>query len=254
MSGVSTASRASMRPSRALYSARSMTGSRRSTAARALGVISLKSTCSGDCSSPGRSTDDVPICQCRNGLRVRSRARLAEPHEVAVGVEDHHRQPRRQQDALEQHAERVGLARAALAAPEGVPVEPLRDERDAHLGVVDEVAEVQLRVRSRQEGLHGRVLGRAQRGLRPSAPARPDALAVSPTSDPLADEPAPAGSLTTSSTKARGPPAVVELEVVADARALARGPPHDEGRARRGTPECSAAGDRSTSSFAAMRP
>ena len=68
MSGVSTASRSSMRPSRALYSARSTTGSSRSTAALARGVISLKSTCRGDCLVARAQHDDFPIPECRSRM------------------------------------------------------------------------------------------------------------------------------------------------------------------------------------------
>ena len=69
---------------------------------------------------------DVAARQRRSGARTRGlRPHFAEPHEGGVGVEDHQRQTRVREHLLEHDAERVSLARSALAAPEGVAVETL---------------------------------------------------------------------------------------------------------------------------------
>ena len=66
----------------------------------------------------------------REALRPRSRRRSArgspEPDVVRVRVEHDDPQARLHQELLEQHAERVGLAGAGLAAQEGVPAEARR--------------------------------------------------------------------------------------------------------------------------------
>src|SRR5690606_28750128 len=51
-------------------------------------------------------------------------AQLMESDEIGVRVEHHERQFGAQQQLLEQHTERIGLARSALPTPKRVSVEP----------------------------------------------------------------------------------------------------------------------------------
>ena len=129
-----------------MYSARSTTGSRRSTAALARDVQV------GEPHPQRRSARRPDAGRRRRGWRracapprVALDGLLVEPHEVAVGVEDDAwaagscRRMRSRSTP-----EGVRLAGAALAAPEGVPVEAVGHERDAHRLLAREVAEVQL--------------------------------------------------------------------------------------------------------------
>ena len=95
-------------------------------------------------------------------------AHLAEPDVVGVGVEHDDAQRRLQQQPLEQHAERVRLARARLPAQERVAVEPGGVERQRHAGDERELAGVELRA-ARRAALEPRGdlrgLGRADRAV-----------------------------------------------------------------------------------------
>lgn len=76
----------------------------------------------------GAEHPDVSFRKPRRVGVARGEASLAQPGEVAVRVEDEHRQLGLQQQLLQDHPEGVGLAAAALPHPEGVPVEALRVE------------------------------------------------------------------------------------------------------------------------------
>ena len=67
-------------------------------------------------------------------VAVGIRPQLPEPGEVGVRIEDDDLQVSVQQQLLEHDAERVGLARARLAAEEGVPPESAGIERERHAG------------------------------------------------------------------------------------------------------------------------
>ena len=113
---------------KALYSSWSRTGSSCSVAAWAWRVIVRNRIRSG--SSPSVRVESLRSTRTpRSAIRRASSSATpgqgrAEVHEVGVGVEHGHPQVGLQEEPLEEHAEGVGLARAALAAEEGVPVEP----------------------------------------------------------------------------------------------------------------------------------
>jgi hypothetical protein len=120
---------------------------------------------------------DVALGQGLGGRPARTLIELAEPDEVGVRIEDHHRQRRVGDELLEHHAERVGLARTTLTAPERVPVEALgqqarratrRCEVDPHLELC-----ARGRVQLLDRGLVDRL---EQRRLERMARARVDAL------------------------------------------------------------------------------
>ena len=112
---------------KALYSSWSRTGSSCSAAAWAWRVIVRNRIRSG--SSPSVRVESLrstrtPRSAIRRGIGLgHARQGRAEVHEVGVRVEDGHPQVGLQEEPLEQHPEGVGLARPALAAEEGVPVE-----------------------------------------------------------------------------------------------------------------------------------
>ncbi len=125
----SPAATTSCRCTSELYSSRSATGSRRSTAALDGSFMSMKRARSAVSSSPRRAEHpDVALRERLGGRAGGVGVELAEPHEVGVRVEDHDRQRGVRHDLLEHDAERVGLARAALPAPERVAVEPSRQQ------------------------------------------------------------------------------------------------------------------------------
>ena len=79
-------------------------------------------------SSPRARSTRMSRCASASAVGPAVGVELAEPHEVGVRVEDHDGQCGVRHDLLEHDAERVGLARAALPAPEGVAVEPSRQQ------------------------------------------------------------------------------------------------------------------------------
>ena len=81
----------------------------------------------------GPQHPDLLRRQPRRVLGRRIRQRLPQPDEVGVRVEHHHPQVGAEQQLLEDHAERVGLARTALAAQERVPPEALGPQPGRHL-------------------------------------------------------------------------------------------------------------------------
>ncbi len=70
---------------------------------------------------------------------------LGQVNVVRVGIENHHAQTRLRQEALEQDAERVGLAGAGLPAQKGVPAESACVELERHAGRKRELADAQRR-------------------------------------------------------------------------------------------------------------
>ena len=110
-----------------LYSPRSASGSSRSTAAWAWRGIVANRIRSGSAPVASAPSTRIPRpVQPIGCLRRCLRPGLAQPHEVGVRVEHDHAQVGVQQELLEDDAERVRLARAALAAQERVPAEALR--------------------------------------------------------------------------------------------------------------------------------
>ena len=113
---------------KALYSSWSRTGSSCSVAAWAWRVIVRNRIRSG--SSPSVRVESLRSTRTpRSAMRRASASGTpgsgrAEVDEVGVRVEDGHPQVGLQEEPLEEHPERVGLARPALAAEERVPVEP----------------------------------------------------------------------------------------------------------------------------------
>lgn len=94
----------------------------------------------------------------RRLARVRVRQGLPEPDVVAVRVEDDDRQPRAAEDPFEEDTEGIRLSRAALATPERVPVEPLRDEVDGGVLHTDHASHPQPGIRSAEHAIdRGRV-------------------------------------------------------------------------------------------------
>lgn len=81
----------------------------------------------------------VRIHHARRGTRLRQAC------EVAVRVEDEHRQLGVQQELLEHDTERIGLAAAALPDPEGVPVEASGIEIDRRVGVLERRSDGEVR-------------------------------------------------------------------------------------------------------------
>lgn len=78
--------------------------------------------------APRSEHPDVSLPQLISNFRWRIRAHFGEPYEVAIGIEDDQGQLGLQQHLLEQHAKHVRLARTALTAPEGVPVQTARNQ------------------------------------------------------------------------------------------------------------------------------
>ena len=160
---------------KALYSSWSRTGSSCSVAAWAWRVIVRNRIRSGSAPSVRveslRSTR-TPAVGDPPGVRLgHPRQRRAEVHEVGVGVEDRHPQVGLQQQPLEQHPEGVGLARPALAAEEGVPVEPAGPQ--ARLGADVTGAPGADRHRAGGRAVQAAELGWARRGPGRTAERRP---------------------------------------------------------------------------------
>src|SRR5215204_1568675 len=119
--------------SSALYSARSISGSSRMSAALTCGDMSRKRIRSESLPSPGRST------RMSRELRLAASFGSALSRAVfnrtkSVGVENDDREARLQQDPFQRDTEGEGLARTALTAPESVPVEPGWDETRHDIG------------------------------------------------------------------------------------------------------------------------
>ena len=119
----------SVRCSRVLYSSRSITGSRRRTAALERADMSMKRARNGSAPSvAGRSTR---MSRCAiasaSGPDTPSRS-SAETDEIGVGVEDHHRQRGLDDESLQHDPQRVRLPGAALPTPERVTIEPVRQQ------------------------------------------------------------------------------------------------------------------------------
>ncbi len=66
---------------------------------------------------------DVQLLQRRRRIGVHSIAHVGEPGEVAVRVDDQDGQLSAEEELFEDDAEGIGLARAALPAPERMSVE-----------------------------------------------------------------------------------------------------------------------------------
>ena len=243
-------SRSAMRRSSALYSARSTTGSSRSTAAWARrGRSSVKRTRRGSGRRRTRGTRrhgrrGVPASGWhRRPARRAARSRCwGRRPPSAAGAE---------QDALEQHAERVRLARAALAAPERVPVEPVGHERDAHRLWPARWPRWSV-VQAPRGGAGWSCPGRPERGLVPSGPLRRTRRGAA--DERAARDEAPTGGVADDLLdEGKGPMERVEPEVLAGRGRRLEGPLRTKERPS-GDSRRSAVGDRSTSSFAAMRP
>ena len=117
-----------------LYSSRFSSGSRRSTAAWARrGIVANRMPQRLRAGRRGAQHPNLLRCQPRGVLGRCPGQRLPEPDEVGVRVEHHHPQVGAEQQLLEDHPERVGLARAALAAQERVPPEALGPQPGRHL-------------------------------------------------------------------------------------------------------------------------
>ena len=112
------------------YSSRSASGSRRSRAAWCAAPDRGSATGSRPTLDPPRTRTDAAASAAALGVH----ARLAEAHEVGVRVEQHEPQVSLDQEPLEEHAERVRLARARLPAEEGVAAEATGVEPERHPG------------------------------------------------------------------------------------------------------------------------
>ena len=100
--------------------------------------------------------------------RIGVAAHLAEAHEIGVGVQHHQAQVRLGQQLLQDHPERVGLARPGLAAQERVPVEAAGIRPAGHISGLRQLAQPQLGVVPRaalEPGLHLRPGGDANQHI-----------------------------------------------------------------------------------------
>ena len=116
------------------YSSRSASGSSRITAACSAGPSSRKRTrIPAGPSAPLRtSIESVSGSEALESRWICVRARVRQPHVVRVRIEHHDAQVGLHQQPLQEHAERVGLARARLAAEEGVAPEAAPVQSNRH--------------------------------------------------------------------------------------------------------------------------